>query len=62
MNDKHSKLWLWENEEEEEVINSQFYELTELSHPKLICIHELVITRPRKFTNSRTDKLRNLND
>jgi len=36
LNDKHSKLWLCENEEEEEVINSQFYEFTELYHPKLM--------------------------
>jgi len=36
LNDKHSKLWLWEKEEAEEVINSQFYGFTELSHPKLM--------------------------
>jgi len=36
LNDKHSKLWLWENEEAEEEINSQIDELTDLYHPKLM--------------------------
>jgi len=36
LNDKHSKLWLLKDEEAEEVIYSQIYELIDPYNPRLM--------------------------